>query len=117
MANPVSLNASKDDLDFPFAEKPKWRELQATKTSKLINEIVKFTEAYEELDEGSMEFCNKEFARAMSIDCIHNLNIGEMVGTQDKDTTKAVLESLLLKKNLATKRKWKSLAPLSTGKR
>lgn len=86
--------ASLDKLSFHFEETPKWRDQGLPKTSEMIERITKYRLDYQGLPEDSKQFCTKQFARAMAVDYIHNLNLGEMVGTQSKEDTREVLRKI-----------------------
>jgi fido (protein-threonine AMPylation protein) len=84
-----------DKLSFPFEETPKWRDRESiTKTSGMIERITKYRLDYEGLPEDSKQFCTQQFARVVAVDYIHNLNLGEMVGTQSKEDTQEVLRKI-----------------------
>ena len=83
-----------DKLKFLFEETPKWRDQGLPKTSEMIERITKHRLHYKGLPEDSKQFCTKQFARAMAVDYIHNLNLGEMVGTQNKEDTREVLRKV-----------------------
>ena len=61
----------------------------------MLEEIAEKTEKYDGLPKAARDFCNNEFARAMAIDYVHNLNIGESVGTQSEDETQTLLKHFL----------------------
>lgn len=82
----------RDPLAFSFDEEPTWRDHTDT-TSQMVSEITTFRRKYEE-DEVAKHFC-KGFTKAMAVDYIYHLNIGEMVGTQTLEDTKAVLYSVM----------------------
>ena len=83
-----------------FEDLPSWRESEVeTTTSERVKEISTYREQYESLPHKVRKFCEDDFARAMTIDTIYHLNIGELVGTQTMDCTKAVLESLMQRRN------------------
>ena len=79
-------------MEYTYKEKPAWRTSDKT-TKELLKEIADFATRYEKLPESGKKFCEKDFASAMAVDCIHHLNIGELVGTQSEDDTKDVLEA------------------------
>ena len=89
-----------DDLDFDFEDRPSWRSSEEKPTSLMLEEIAQQCERYKQLSEAARNFCDNEFARAMAIDYVHNLNIGESVGTQSKDETQTLLERFLDGKEL-----------------
>ena len=49
-------------------------------------------ERYKTLPEEAHKFSRNLFARAMAVDYVYNLNIGEDVGTQTKDETETLLD-------------------------
>ena len=80
-------------LEFTFDESPKWRdESPGMTTSKMLEQITKWRLEYKRLPQDAKDFCVQQFARAMAVDYIHNLNVGERVGTQSLEDTKEVLE-------------------------
>ena len=83
-----------DKLNFQFDEKPSWRERNIPTTTDMIEQITKRRIEYEELPKHAKEFCTEQFARAMAVDYVHNLNVGEMVGTQSQEDTKEVLKKI-----------------------
>ena len=78
-------------LNYEFEDSPSWREVEV-KTSEMISQITQWRVKYNELLEDAKEFCDQQFARAMAIDYIHNLNVGEMVGTQSQEDTEELLK-------------------------
>ena len=84
-----------DDLNFDFEDDPSWRSSEEKRTSLMLEEITQEFERYNKLSEAARRFCDKQFARAMAFDYVHNLNIGESVGTQSKDETETLLERFL----------------------
>ena len=87
--------ATVDPFSFLFEENPHWRDHHLT-TSQMIGEIAAFREKYRG-DVVAKEF-SEEFARAMTVDYIYHLNVGEMVGTQTQDGTEAVLNFVMAKR-------------------
>lgn len=80
-------------LRFQFDETPKWRDgSPPLTTSKMLEQITKRRMEYQRLPQHAKHFCEQQFARAMAVDYIHNLNIGEMVGTQTHEDTQEALE-------------------------
>ena len=80
-----------DNLSFSIENSPSWRK-EKTTTSEMITKITEFRLEYNKLPEQAKQFCTEQFAKAMAVDYIHNLNVGECVGTQDKENTKELLE-------------------------
>jgi len=89
-----------DDLSFDFENHPSWRSLEEKTTSHMLEEIAQKSEMYDGLLKAAHDFSNNEFTRAMAIDYIRNLNIGESVGTQSKDETHTLLECFLMERSL-----------------
>ena len=87
--------ATVDPLSFVFEENPHWRDHDHT-TGQMIGEIATFREKYRG-DAVAKEF-SEEFARAMTVDYIYHLNVGEMVGTQTQEGTEAVLNFVMAKR-------------------
>ena len=87
----LNFEMASDKLSFSLLEKPEWRDLEST-TSEMITKITGFRLKYNKLPEQAKRFCTEQFAKAMAVDYIHNLNVGECVGTQDKENTKELLE-------------------------
>ena len=81
-------------MDYTLTESPVWRTVRKT-TQQLLEEITAFANRYQRLPESAKEFCENEFAAAMTENYIYHLNIGELVGTQTENDTKQVLEHLL----------------------
>jgi len=84
-------------LSFSPAERPNLEYA----TSQLVNDISRFRKRYQEATAApaaghAREFI-EEFARAMTVDYIYHLNIGEMVGTQTLEDTETALQSALMK--------------------
>ena len=86
-------------LNFSFDEQPVWREKNNTRTTtEMISEITKRRKEYETLSNEAKQFCEStKYALAMAVDYIHNLNVGELVGTQKLEDTKKVLSKLYQK--------------------
>ena len=74
-----------DDLSFDFENHPSWWSSEEKTTSHMLEEIAQKSEMYNGLPKAVHDFSNNEFTRAMAIDYVHNLNIGESVGTQSED--------------------------------
>ena len=100
-------------MEYTYKEKPAWRTSDKT-TKELLKEIADFATRYEKLPESGKKFCEKDFASAMAVDCIHHLNIGELVGTQSKDDTKDVLEAFLSNNPNTDKTKKSHLETMNT---
>ena len=81
-------------MDYEITESPQWRRSIDKKSEELVRGISDYIDQYEALPDSSKEFCKKKFWRAMAVDYIFNLNVGELVGTQTKKDTKRVLEEL-----------------------
>ena len=81
-----------DLLKFELEDSPSWRSSEDTTTSEMLKEIAEMVERYETLPEEAHKFSRNEFARAMAVDYVYNLNVGEVVGTQTKDETETLLE-------------------------
>ena len=80
-------------LRFQFDETPKWRDGNPpVTTSEMLKQITKWRTEYRRLPRHAKDFCEQQFARAMAVDYIHNLNVGEMVGTQTHEDTLEALE-------------------------
>lgn len=73
-----------EKLSFPLKET----------TSGTIERITRYRLDYEGLPEDSKQFCTQQFARAMAVDYIHKLNVGEAVGTQSKEDTQEILRKI-----------------------
>jgi len=90
-----------DKLSFDFENNPSWRSSEEKTTSRMLEEIAQKSEMYDGLPKAAHDFSNNEFARAMAIDYVHNLNIGESVGTQSEDETHTLLERFLAGKEFS----------------
>ena len=89
-----------DKLKFQFDEKPDWRDTTLPTTTDMIEQITKRRVEYIKLPEHAKNFCTEQFARAMAVDYIHNLNVGELVGTQSQEDTKEVLKKIFDKSSV-----------------
>lgn len=85
-----------DNLSYSFDEKPVWRDKKISlSTSEMIQDITERRMKYGELSDEAKRFCTEDFVPTLAIDYIHNLNIGEVVGTQNKEETEEVLKRFL----------------------
>ena len=80
-----------DVLSFGFSE----RGLGTRLPNHKLEEIAQSIERYDGLPEAAHKFCRSAFARAMTVDFVYNLNIGESIGMQSKDETHTLLEGFL----------------------
>ena len=71
-------------VDFDFNEVPNW-----------LSDIVGFYKKYEGLSESAKQFCKGSFVKLMAIKFVFNVNVGESVGTQTADGTRAVLDDYI----------------------
>lgn len=88
-------------VEFAFDEKPDWRDHEKT-TSQMIVDITQFRMKYKKdvlPIEDKKKFCEEVFPKAMVVDYIYHLNVGELVGTQTRDDTEDVLRSFLTAKD------------------
>ena len=88
----LTATMSSDKLSYSFDENPAWRDKELSlSTSEMIQDITERRLKYEELSDEAKRFCTEDFARAMTVDYVHFSNVGEMVGTQNKEDTERVL--------------------------
>ena len=91
--------ARRSELDFKFEDRPKWRSLDSERptrsTGGMIDDIVQFRTQFRDIPEQGKLFCRENFSPIMAVDCIYHLNIGEKVGTQTKEGTEAIIQSVL----------------------
>ena len=80
--------------NYEITELPKWRQNREG-TSKLLSEIVEFFKRYEELSQSAKQFCKDSFVKLMTVKFVLNVNVGESVGTQMVDGTRAVLDDYI----------------------
>ena len=88
---------SRCELNYDFEPRPSWRNHPST-TDELIDEITTFRRRYETevvSNEHLRGFCENDFAQAMVVDYICDLNKGELVGTQTRNDTESALKTLL----------------------
>ena len=79
-----------DDVDFEVPN------------NTMLEEVVKYVEKYEGMPTVAVDFCTGPFARALAVDYIHNMNVGELVGTQSEKDTKEIIENILDRENDGT---------------
>ena len=92
------VTLGRSELDYCFEETPSWRNHENT-TSKLVVEITRFRNKYEKdvaPKDDLKRFCECDFAQAMAVDYICDLNNGELVGTRARSDTEDALKYLLL---------------------
>lgn len=87
------------DMDYRITENPPWWQRHPEKTtSELLTDINIFRKRFQNLvHESSTEEIlreNDHFRQAMTVDFVFNLNIGELVGTQNVDDTRLLLEEI-----------------------
>ena len=84
-------------MNFDITEVPEWRQNKEG-TSKLLSEIVEFYKKYE-LSQSAKQFCKDNFVRLMTVKFVLSVNVGELVGTQTADGTRAVLDDYIEKQS------------------
>jgi len=86
----------KNKMNYPFEETPSQRrgEGESLTTTEMIKQITRWRNTYNNpqlLTQKQM----KDFAKFAAVDFVHNLNKGEMVGTQTWEDTQEVIEEVL----------------------
>ena len=64
-----------------------------------VHEVIGFVKQFEDTTEEEKSFCTQHFARAMAVNYVYNLNIGERIGTQTEEDTKEIIDRLLSQKS------------------
>ena len=82
-------------VDFDFNEVPNWRQDKKETTTNLLSDIVEFYKKYEGLSQSAKDFCETSFVKLMTVKFVLNVNVGESVGTQTADGTRAVLDDYI----------------------
>ena len=84
---------TRSKIDYPFEENTPWRRDELT-TEQMVTKITECRKKFANPSE-SVQRCIGHHAKTAAVDYVHNLNKGEMVGTQMREDTQEVIEMVL----------------------
>ena len=90
----VVESISKCKIDYKFEENPQWRRDELPTTTEMVREITEWRKRFASPSE-SVQSRIDYHAKTAAVDYVHNLNKGEMVGTQTRGDTQKVIEEVL----------------------
>ena len=85
---------SKCKIDYKFEENPQWRRDELPTTTEMVREIIEWRKRFTSPSE-SVQRRIDHHVKTAAVDYIHNLNKGEMVGTQTRENTQEIIEKIL----------------------
>ena len=84
---------SRSNIDYPFEEKPSWRKVRLPKITEMIKEITQWRNSFADPSALVQRIIDRH-AETAALEYVHNLNKGEMVGTQTLEDTQEVIDGL-----------------------
>ena len=81
-------------INYLFEDNPSWRKDNLPTTTEMIREITQWRIRFSNPSESVQKRIDYH-AKTAAVDYVHNLNKGEMVGTQTREDTQEVIEKVL----------------------
>ena len=82
-------------INYEFEENPPWRRGELPTTTEMVREITQWRKRFAN-PSGLVQRRIAHYAKIAAVDYVHNLNKGEMVGTQTRADTQEIIEELMV---------------------